>query len=156
MTLKDELNSRGIKFDSNFTDRAGDIDFDSTEELCESLGYITKHFKRLDSEIPEGSEEKGSYSISDGLTSGGNKMKYGKESRMYFDSTDNMPKKLSQRLQNDDKKRITGSKFLEACSKLGFVNGTADEQDMKMIQSKIEDVFNSKEEKEAFKKGLKK
>ena len=51
-------------------------------------------------------------------------MKWGKQYRIYFNSIRNMPVELKGRLQNDDKMRLTGSRFIEAGFYIGFVPGS--------------------------------
>lgn len=152
ITLKDELSKRGIVYNSSLSNRAQDIYFDSTEELCECLGFILSHINRLDMEIPDEMQSPIGYPIADGVTSGGNKMKYGSEYRMYFDTTHNMPAQLLSRLQNDSKNRITGSRFIEACSHLGFKHGNS--QNKVQIQKNILSIFNSVNEISAFNYGM--
>lgn len=152
-TLGDELNSRGIRYVSQLTNHAQDIYFDNPEELCESLGYILNHIVRFDFEIPANYSPSIGYPIANGTTSGGNPMKYGSEFRIYFDTVRNMPKKLISRLQSDNKKRITGSLFVEACSYLGFQPGSY--QNKSQIQEKILSIFSSVSERSAFESGLK-
>lgn len=152
ITLKEALEERGICYDSSLSNHAQDIAFYNTEELCESLGFILKHIVRLDIEIPANDYSSNGYPIANGITSGGNKMKYGNEYRIYFDTTYNMPDKLLKRLQNDTKNRITGSRFIEACTHLGFQHGIV--QNKRQICSNIVSIFSSTKEIDAFNYGL--
>lgn len=152
MTLKDELSKRGIQYNSSLSNHAQDIYFNNTEELCECLGFILSHINRLDMEIPEDIQSSIGYPIANGVTSGGNKMKYGSEYRMYFDTINKMPKQLLNRLQKDCKNRITGSRFIESCSYLGFKHGSS--QNKAQIKKNILSIFNSIDEINAFNYGL--
>ena len=78
-----------------------------------------------------------------GSTSGGNAMKWGKQYRIYFNSIRNMPVELKRRLQNDDKMRITGSSFIEACFYIGFVPGS--NQDRDLIFEVMNEIFDDEE-----------
>ena len=151
-TLKEELWSRGVVYNSTLTSRAQDIIFNDSRELCESLGFIVNHITRFDFEIPANYNPSIGYPITNGTTSGGNPMKYGREYRIYFDTKTNMPLKLAQRLQNDSQIRITGSFFVEACSYLGFTPGSY--QNTQQITNKILSIFTSPTEQMAFNHGL--
>lgn len=151
-TLGVELSVRGYRYVSFLSNRAEDIYFDDAEELCESLGFILNHIVRFDFEIPANYNSPIGYPITNGSTSGGNPMKYGREYRIYFDTTNNMPAKLAKRLQKDNQKRITGSLFVEACYHLGFQPGSS--QNRKQIQNRIMSIFTSRSEQDAFKHGL--
>lgn len=147
-TLRSELSARGYRYQSVLSKRAEDIYFDNTEELCESLGFIVKHIVRFDFEIPENFNPTFGYPITDGITSGGNPMKFGRQYRIYFDTIHNMPPKLLDRLQNDNQNRITGSFFVEACYYLGFRTGSY--QNFSLIANNINTIFNSSLERNAF------
>lgn len=156
VTLQNVLWNRGYTYNSVFHHVAEDIYFTTIEELCFSLGYILKNIHRLDAEIPEGRDALlntiiPNYPITAGYTSAGNEMKRAPQYRIYFKTRDNMPAKLSARLQNDNQIRITGSLFVEACMYVGFNPGNR--QDGEMIKEAIIEIFNSTEEQEAFLNG---
>lgn len=150
-TLRQELAYRGYGYQSVLTNHAEDIYFDDVEELCESLGYIVNHIVRFDFEIPKNLNPTMGYPITNGTTSGGNPMKLGRQYRIYFDTINNMPPKLLERLQNDNQNRITGSFFVEACYYLGFRVGSY--QDFSLIINNINNIFNSNLERNAFANG---
>lgn len=150
-TLGEELASRGYSYRSVLGKRAEDIYFDSAEELCESLGFIVTHITRFDIETPQNLNPAAGYPITNGTTPGGLPMKFGSQYRIYFDTTYNMPSKLRGRLQNDNQNRITGSRFVEACLRLGFRAGTW--QDRQSIIRNIGAIFNSRSERAAFAAG---
>ncbi|MCM1222033.1 MAG: hypothetical protein NC548_46935 [Lachnospiraceae bacterium] len=153
VTLKDVLRNSGVNYTSAFSYRAEDIYFDDTVELCCALGYILGHYKKFDFEIPEDLPQiSGCYEITNGDTSGGNEMKYSSEYRIYFQTIENIPDKLRERLQNDRKMRMTGSLFIEACACLGFVPGC--DQNACAIQTNILSLFKDQEEQSAFYLGL--
>lgn len=152
-TLKDELRKRGIMYRSSLTNRAEDIFFDDSNELCESLGFIVNHIVRFDFEIPDNYNPPIGYPITNGTTSGGNPMKFGRQYRIYFDTIKNMPPKLLARLQNDNQNRITGSFFVEACYYLGFRVGS--HQNLTSIINNVNTIFNSNSERNAFANGQK-
>lgn len=155
ITLEKELSRRGYSYKSIFGCKAEDVYFESIEDLCFALGYIVKHVERVDAEIPDNfsttSKMGRHYSITNGVTSGGYVMKEAPQFRIYFKTISQMPDELRERLQNDDKMRITGSRFVEACMKIGFVPGA--DQNKKEIQSKILEIFHEENEKEAFRAG---
>ena len=151
-TLRDELRARIPSYQSSLSNHAEDIYFDDSVELCESLGFIVSHITRFDFEIPESYNPTVGYPIADGLTSGGNPMKYGRQYRIYFNTVTNMPPKLAGRLQNDNQMRITGSFFVEACSYLGFAPGSY--QNTRAIRNNILSLFTSPAEQAAFHYGL--
>ncbi|MCM1488156.1 MAG: hypothetical protein NC203_07305 [Firmicutes bacterium] len=153
VTLKDILRGNGFNYTSAFSYRAEDIYFDDTVELCFALGYILGHYKRFDFEIPEDLPSiPGCYEITNGFTSGGNEMKYSGEYRIYFQTIENIPDKLRERLQNDRQMRMTGSLFIEACACLGFVPGY--NQNERAIESNILGLFTHPREQRAFCSGL--
>ncbi|WP_302759282.1 hypothetical protein [Dialister invisus] len=147
-TLRDTLLQRGYKYESYLGERAQDICFQTVNDLCYALGYILSHIQRIDAEIPQEQVSEiirviPNYPITTNYTSGGNDMKWGKQYRIYFNSIINMPIELERRLQNDDKMRITGSRFIEACFFIGFVPGTNQNKDL--IFKRMEKIFNDKE-----------
>ncbi len=151
MTIKDALALSGYTYQSRFTMRADDIDFNSTTDICYSLGYILGHLNRIDVEIPEEqSQIKGSYPISNTVTTSGNKMKQAPQYRIYLTTTRNIPPELAGRLQNDSQNRITGSRFVEACLQMGFVPGNV--QNPTAIRSKVAACF-SQQDLNAFDRG---
>ena len=158
MTLRGEMARRNYSYNTIFGRRAEDIEFETSEEICIALGYILKHVQRIDAEIPRGQNAvlgkiyTNKYIIRPGYTSGGNPMKEGPQYRIYFDTLRNMPQKLRNRLQNDDKMRITGSLFVEACLYIGFQPGSV-AQDENMIRHVVTTIFNTKSEIAAFNYG---
>lgn len=147
-TLREILLQRGYSYESFFGVQAEDVYFETVNDLCYSIGYILRHARRIDAEIPEEQISEilrviPNYPIKRGNTSGGNSMKWGKQYRIYFDSTRNMPMELRQRLQSDDKMRITGSRFIEACFYIGFVPGS--NQDRNLIFETMNQIFNNEE-----------
>lgn len=152
MTLRDLLADNGIRYASSFSNRAEDIDFDDEEELFEALGYILNHYQRFDFEIPDDHRMlHNAYPIANGMTAGGNEMKYSGEYRIYFRTIRNMPDKLHRRLQNDNRNRITGSLFIESCYYLGFEPGST--QNEALIETRIHDLTQNDAEEEAFNRG---
>lgn len=156
-TLESVLSQRGYGYQTFLTNKAEDIDFKTVNDLCYSIGYILRHVQRIDAEIPEEQISEilrviPNYKITTNNTSGGNVMKWGKQYRIYFNSIKNMPFELKGRLQNDDKMRLTGSKFIEACFYIGFVPGP--KQDKKLIFKVMNKIFYD-EEIEFFKDGYK-
>ncbi|MCR4618264.1 MAG: hypothetical protein K5669_08795 [Lachnospiraceae bacterium] len=153
MTLGELMNIRGIRYNSIFGHRAEDIDFDNPERIFYCLGYIVNHCRRFEFEIPEErTQTYGSYPIANGLTSGGHTMKQSNQYRIYFDTLNNMPPELRSRLQHDNNKRITGSRFIEACYYLGFVAGSY--QDSRNILMNIQSIVNTPSENQALGLGL--
>lgn len=156
-TLRSVLSQRGYNYESFLDGRAEDIYFKTVNDLCYSIGYILRHARRIDAEIPEKQISEilrviPNYPITMGSTSGGNAMKWGKQYRIYFNSIRNMPVELKRRLQNDDKMRITGSRFIEACFYIGFVPGS--NQDRDLIVEVMNKIFDDEEIK-SFKDGYK-
>ena len=156
-TLRSVLSQRGYDYQTSFTDRAEDIYFKTVNDLCYSIGYILKHVQRIDEEIPEEQISEilrviPNYPITTNYTSGGNVMKWSRQYRIYFNSIKNMPFELEGRLQNDDKMRLTGSRFIEACFYIGFVPGS--NQDRNLIFEVMNKIFYD-EEIEFFKDGYK-
>ena len=156
-TLRSVLSQRGYDYQTSFTDRAEDIYFKTVNDLCYSIGYILKHVQRIDAEIPEEQISEilrviPNYPITTNYTSGGNVMKRSRQYRIYFNSIKNMPFELKGRLQNDDKIRLTGSKFIEACFYIGFVPGS--NQDRNLIFEVMNEIFDD-EEIEFFEDGYK-
>ena len=153
VTLRDVLSYNDVNYTSAFSYRAEDIYFNDTSELYFALGYILSHYKRFDFEIPDDLQIiPGCYEITNGYTSSGNEMKYSGEYRIYFRNIENIPDKLRERLQNDNKMRMTGSLFIEACACLGFVPGYA--QNERAIENTILRLCNSKMEQDAFYLGM--
>lgn len=147
-TLRSVLSQRGYGYQTFFTNRAEDIYFKTVNDLCYSIGYILRHVQRIDAEIPEEQISEilrviPNYPITTSYTSGGNVMKWGKQYRMYFNSIRNMPVELKGRLQNDDKMRLTGSRFIEACFYIGFVPGS--NQDRDLIFEVMNEIFDDEE-----------
>ena len=156
-TLRSVLSQRGYDYQTSFTDRADDIYFKPVNDLCYSIGYILKHVQRIDAEIPEEQISEilrviPNYPITTNYTSGGNVMKRSRQYRIYFNSIKNMPFELKGRLQNDDKIRLTGSKFIEACFYIGFVPGSNQNKDL--IFEVMNEIFDD-EEIEFFEDGYK-
>ena len=156
-TLRSVLSQRGYDYQTSFTDRADDIYFKTVNDLCYSIGYILKHVQRIDAEIPEEQISEilrviPNYPITTNYTSGGNVMKRSRQYRIYFNSIKNMPFELKGRLQNDDKIRLTGSKFIEACFYIGFVPGSNQNKDL--IFEVMNEIFDD-EEIEFFEDGYK-
>lgn len=52
-TLRDILQTRGYNYESFLDGRAEDIYFKTVNDLCYSIGYILRHARRIDAEIPE-------------------------------------------------------------------------------------------------------
>lgn len=147
-TLRSVLLQRGYCYQTFFTNRAEDIYFETVNDLCYSIGYILRHVQRIDAEIPEEQISEilrviPNYPITTSYTSGGNVMKWGKQYRIYFNSIRNMPDELKGRLQNDDKMRLTGSRFIEACFYIGFVPGS--NQDRDLIFEVMNEIFDDEE-----------
>ena len=147
-TLESVLSQRGYGYQTFFANKAEDIDFKTVNDLCYSIGYILRHVQRIDAEIPEEqileiSRVIPNYKITTNNTSGGNVMKWGKQYRIYFNSIKNMPIELKERLQNDDKMRLTGSKFIEACFYIGFVPGS--NQNIDLIFEEMNKIFDDEE-----------
>lgn len=144
ITFKQILNERRHYYKSVLSNRAHDIGFDSIEDLCYSLGYILKNISRLDAEIPEHNySSTPNYKIKDGITTGGFEMKMGPQYRIYLKTIKNIPSSLLTHLQNDNKKRITGSLFIEACIHVGFKHGRT--QNNELIISKLKEIFSEDE-----------
>ncbi len=157
LTLRSVLLQRGYDYETFFTDRAEDIYFKTVNDLCYSIGYILRHVQRIDAEIPKEQISEilrviPNSPITTSYTSGGNAMKWGKQYRIYFNSIRNMPVELERRLQNDDKMRITGSMFIEACFYIGFVPGL--NQDRDLISEVMNEIFDDEEIK-SFEDGYK-
>lgn len=155
-TLRGELINRGHGYCSIFGDRAEDIYFETVQDLCYALGYILKYVKSIDAEIPEDrnailSSILPNYPICNGVTAGGNVKKWAPQYRIYFYTTVNMPHELYCRLQNDDKIRITGSLFVEACMYVGFDPGRY--QDSVLIEQVVKNIFSAQSEQQAFDNG---
>jgi hypothetical protein len=139
-----------IKLSVQIGSRAGDISFDNAVQLCEALGYLVKNVDHIDGEYPEGSSG-GNMAITDGTTSGGNPMKYGREWRIYLKTTTNCPPKISEKLHADAMKRFGGSKFVEALLQCGFIFGPS--QNIGIIKSTINSIFSATAEIDAFNRG---
>ena len=153
VTLRDILSCNDINYTSAFRHRAEDIYFDDTNELFYSLGYILSHYKLFEFQIPEDLPLiPGCYEITNGCTTNGNEMKYAGEYRIYFRNIDNIPDILRERLQKDDKMRMTGSLFIEACACLGFVPGRV--QNKRAIENNILELCENQIEQDAFYLGM--
>lgn len=153
MTLREALRNNGYTYNSVFSNRAEDIYFNSSIELCYALGYILGHLNRIDAEIPETQRQmNNSYPITDNITSGGYEMKRAPQYRIYLSTTRNIPIELGNRLQNDHHMRFTGSLFIEACFHIGFVPGC--HQNITAIRSQINTFFPSLAEQQAFDNGF--
>ena len=157
MTLKEVLDAKGYHYDSIFTGRAIDIDFQTTEELCYALGYILKYVHRIDAEIPERRDDVlqlicPNYPITEAYTSGGYDMKWGAQFRVYFSTLRNMPLQLLCRIQDDPQMRLSGSAFVESLLYIGFNPG--DVQDTDLIIAAINEVFDRDSDRDAFYSGF--
>ncbi len=153
MTLGALMNKRGILYNSVFNQRAQDIEFESSEDIFYSLGFIVNNCQRFEFEIPEDEiQTYMSYPITEGVTSGGYKMKQARQYRIYFKTTLGMPEKLKERLQDDSHRRMTGSRFIEACYYLGFCAGN--KQDTRNIIMNIRSLIQDEVEQRAFEEGL--
>lgn len=156
MKLKDALRRSGYPYTTVFTNRANDIDFETPEDLCFALGYILKHADRIDAEIPEGRNDLLSsivpnYPITQSCTVSGYDMKWGAQYRIYFDSTRNMPRELLNYIQNDQFRRLSGSRFVESLLYIGFNPGTIQDEDL--IRAVVEEVFVDSTCRQAFEEG---
>ena len=157
MTLKEVLAGKGYDYNSIFTNRAFDINFETTEELCYTLGYILKNVHRIDAEIPKRRNDIlraicPNYPITEAYTSGGYDMKWGAQFRIYFDTLRNMPVKLLERLQDDPQMRLSGSAFVESLLYIGFNPG--EHQDNDLIFAAVYEIFDSYSERSAFNDGF--
>lgn len=156
ITLGRLMSMRGIRYRTEFSSRAVDIIFDSSERIFLSLGFLVNHCKRFEMEIPENETQSfRSYPITDGITTGGYVMKQAPQYRIYFDTDYNMPDELFDRLQNDRRSsviRMTGSLFCEACNHLGFVAGSY--QDRRIIDMNIRKLIRTQSEADAYEDGL--
>lgn len=156
MRLQDVLIEKGYSFQNTFTARANDIDFESEEDLAFALGYILGHANRIDAEIPEQQikwirEIIPNYPIYDGTTISGDPIKWGRQYRIYFDTTRNMPNELRSHLQHDSHMRMTGSQFIESLFYVGFMPGAV--QDENMIRGAFEEIFDTASARQAFENG---
>ena len=152
MTLREALSNNGYTYNSVFSNRAEDIYFNSSIELCYALGYILGHLNRIDAEIPEFQRQmNNSYPITDNITSGGHEMKRAPQYRVYLSTTRNIPRELNNRLQNDDQMRFTGSLFIEACFFIGFIAGH--NQNQQQIENNVHQLFPTQDEQDAFYNG---
>ena len=145
VTLRSVLLQRGYNYKSFLGGRAEDINFETVNDLCYSIGYILRHVQRIDAEIPEEQIAEllrviPNYPIKKGVSSGGNAMKWAPQYRIYFNSIVNIPNALKDRLQNDTMMRMTGSKFIESCFFIGFLPGS--NQDIFLICTSILKLFN--------------
>jgi hypothetical protein len=151
VTLRQELANRGIRYASKLdTQKAEDIVFDTSVELCEALGYIAKCISHLDGEYPEDKAEISDWNmpIKDGITSGGNKKKWGREYRVYMRTKNNCPQKISERLHRDSYNRFGGGLFVEALLLCGFRSGHS--QNISTIQNTVFNIFTDPAEQAAF------
>lgn len=156
MKLKGVLKRSGYPYDTKFTDRALDIDFATEQDLCFALGYILKHAKRIDAEIPEGRNDLlrtivPNYPIKQGYTVSGYDIKWGAQFRIYFDTIYNMPPELFKRIQNDSQCRLSGSRFVESLLYIGFNPGTIQDEDL--IRAAVEEIFVDSMCRQAFEEG---
>lgn len=142
ITLKQELNNRELVYNSIFTNRAEDVYFKSIEELCFSIGYTLKHVRRVEAEVPVRLAKDFGYTIYGD--------KQASQYRIYYDTIVNMPPALATRLQCDDKMRITGSLFVEACMYLGFLPDYVNESE---IEVRFKRIFSNDNETQAFNEG---
>lgn len=150
VSLRQELLKRGISYKSKLSNRALDIHFASVAELCEALGYISKCMYHLDGEYPEemAGIDDWNMPITDGTTSGGHKMKWGREYRVYLKSVKNCPVKIREQLYNDSRMRFGCGKFVEALLCCGFMPGYS--QDRAFIRKTIYSIFTDPKEQAAF------
>jgi hypothetical protein len=150
------MQQRGYGYVSIFASRAEDIYFDSIEEICETLGYIFENIHQLEAQIPDDQIASlrsifPNYPIRTGFTSGGNKMKWKPQHRIYLRTLRNCPYALLSRKQNDNQMRFTGSLFIESCLFLGFLPGYEQFQDL--IFSAMGEIFPNQNEVDAFNHG---
>jgi len=153
-TLRQELANRGIRYGSRLNPKkAGDIVFDTVFELCEALGYIARCISHLDGEYPEDIAGLGDWNmpITDGITSGGYKMKWGREYRVYLHTKNKCPKKILARLHKDTRNRFGGGLFVEALLLCGFRPGHT--QNISDIKKAVFNIFTDPAEQTAFNKG---
>jgi hypothetical protein len=150
-TLRKALEKRGYTYTSELSDKAEDILFEDTSELCNAIGYIARNISQLEGQYPE---EFNSWNlpITDGVTSGGYKVKWGKQNRIYLDSTRNCPPRIRERLHQDSRKRFGGSFFVEALLCCGFVPGYA--QNIDYIRKRVYEIFNKEKYRKAFEHGF--
>lgn len=156
MRLQDVLEEKGYSFKGTFTARALDVDFESEEELAFCLGYILGHVNRIDAEIPDNMLDwihhiNPNYPIKEGVTSSGDPMKWGREYRIYFNTTYHMPSALRRCIQNDNLMRMTGSQFIESLLYIGFLPGNKQDEDV--VRGVIEELFEEKMTRDAFEDG---
>ncbi len=152
ITLKKVLKQKGYDYETVFSKRAEDIEFDKVENLCFSLGYILRNVKKIDAEIPIDStvldKITPNFPITSGSTTGGHKKKWAPEYRIYFKTIYQIPLELKKRLQDDNQMRITGSLFIESCMHIGFKHGNIQNEDL--IIGVIKKIFNTNEQKSFF------
>jgi uncharacterized protein (DUF885 family) len=93
----------------------------SVQEKDQVINFLRGNCK-IDLEYPEGSanQSNGGYQITDGITTGGNPMKYGEEYRIYIDNIRDIPPFLDAELkERGTKNRIGGSKAIKAIMQYG-------------------------------------
>jgi len=129
--------------------RAGDIIFSNNNDFFEAIGYLASpgRVDFFEAEVPSGGREKAfknqfpgqSYrQITQGVTSGGNPMKYGVQYRIYLNSIENCPQTLKSHLRDgrDYAARINKSVFVEKLvEKYGFQFGYGIDQNSTHIRS---------------------
>jgi len=154
-SLKQELANRGIRYVSKLNPKkAKDIVFDTVIELCETLGYIAKCISHLDGEYPEdvAGLDDWNMPITDGITSGGHKMKWGREYRVYLRTKNKCPEKILAQLHKDTHNRFGGSLFVEALLLCGFKPGY--DQNVSDIKDTVFKIFTDPTEQTAFDNGF--
>ena len=129
--------------------RAGDIIFSNNNDFFEVIGYLAspRRVGFFEAEVPSNGREKAfekkypgqSYrQITQGVTSGGNPMKYGVQYRIYLNSIENCPQTLKSHLRDgrDYAARINKSEFVEKLvEKYGFKFGYGVVQDSAHIRA---------------------
>jgi len=122
---------------------AGDIIFSNNNDFFEAIGYLASPGRVgfFEAEVPSNGREKAfekkypgqNYrQITQGVTSGGNPMKYGVQYRIYLNSIENCPQTLKSHLRDgrDYAARINKSAFVEKLvEKYGFKFGYGVVQD---------------------------
>lgn len=117
--------------------RAGDIIFSNNNDFFEAIGYLASPGRVgfFEAEVPSNGREKAFKNqfprqryrqITQGVTSGGNPMKYGVQYRIYLNSIENCPQTLKSHLRDGRNyaARINKSAFVEKLvEKYGFKFG---------------------------------
>jgi hypothetical protein len=107
--------------------RAGDIIFSNDNDFIEAIGYLAspRHVAFFEAEVPNDGRViafenqfpmQSCRQITQGVTSGGNPMKYGVQYRIYLKSMKNCPQTLKSCLgagRNNNVARINKSAFVE-------------------------------------------